>query len=232
MYNLEEGSQSLVWYRRPANADPFIYTYDEVTGTGALLEDTDPSQRGADVLALYVRDGARGDDDGLVNGEITSPGGLALVSRDVDFDAVVGESSGSESGSTTDDQQTDDSDLSDDSLVSLGPKDIDADDQLTTLTDGLALARRFITGRVSQDPIMSELASYVGSRTTSSDMIDHIDASVDNGDYDMTDVYNVSVTNTNPGSLDITDVELFMRFTAGTFPGQSITSELSTLESI
>ena len=31
---LEEGSQSLVWYRRPANADPFIYTYDEVTGTG------------------------------------------------------------------------------------------------------------------------------------------------------------------------------------------------------
>ena len=229
---LEEGSQSLVWYRRPANADPFIYTYDEVTGTGALLEDTDPSQRGADVLALYVRDGARGDDDGLVNGEITSPGGLALVSRDVDFDAVVGESSGSESGSTTDDQQTDDSDLSDDSLVSLGPKDIDADDQLTTLTDGLALARRFITGRVSQDPIMSELASYVGSRTTSSDMIDHIDASVDNGDYDMTDVYNVSVTNTNPGSLDITDVELFMRFTAGTFPGQSITSELSTLESI
>ena len=33
---LEEGSQSLVWYRRPANADPFIYTYDEVTGTGSI----------------------------------------------------------------------------------------------------------------------------------------------------------------------------------------------------
>ena len=79
---------------------------------------------------------------------------------------------------------------------------------------------------------MSDLASYVGSRTTSSDMIDHIDASVDNGDYDMSDAYNVSVSNTNPSSLDITDVELFMRFASGTFPGQTITSNLTTLESI
>ena len=228
---LEEGSQSLVWYRRPANADPFIYTYDEVTGTGALLEDTDPTQRGADVLALYVRDGARGDDDGLVNGEITSPGGLALVSRDLNFDAVVAESSEDEAGGTTDQQQND-SDLTNDSLISLGSKDIDDDHQLTTLTDGLALARRFTTGRISQDPIMSDLASYVGSRTTSSDMINHIDTSVDNGDFDMTDVYNVSVTNTNTSILDITDVELFMRFASGTFPGQIITSNLTTLESI
>ena len=43
---------------------------------------------------------------------------------------------------------------------------------------------------------MSDLAS-LRSRTASSDMIDHIDASVDNGDYDMSDSYNVSVTNTN-----------------------------------
>ena len=71
-----------------------------------MLEDTDPNQRGADVLALYVRDGARGD-DGLVNGEITSPGGLALVSRDLNFDAVVAESSKDEAGSTTDQQQND-----------------------------------------------------------------------------------------------------------------------------
>ena len=197
-----------------------------------MLEDTDPTQRGADVLALYVRDGARGDDDGLVNGEITSPGGLALVSRDFNFDAVVGETSGGESGSTTADQQQNDFDLTNDSLISLGSKDIDDDHQLTTLTDGLALARRFTTGRISQDPIMSDLASYVGSRSTSRDMIDHIDTSVDNGDYDMTDIYNVNITNTNPSSLDITDVELFMRFASGTFPGQTITSNLTTLESI
>ena len=41
---------------------------------------------------------------------------------------------------------------------------------------------------------MSDLASYVGSRSTSRDMIDHIDTSVDNGDYDMTDIYNVNIT--------------------------------------
>ena len=74
-----EQNRSLVWYKTPALGDAWIFSYDEVSGTGARLEETDASQDGADVMAIYVRDGGRGDDDGRVNGSILAPGGLAFA---------------------------------------------------------------------------------------------------------------------------------------------------------
>ena len=74
-----EQHRSLVWYKTPALGEAWIFSYDEVTGTGARLEETDASQDGPDVMAIYVRDGGRGDDDGLVNGSILAPGGLAFA---------------------------------------------------------------------------------------------------------------------------------------------------------
>ena len=74
-----ERYRSLVWYKTPAQGDAWIFSYDDATGTGARLEDTDPNQDGPDVMAIYVRDGGRGDDDGLVNGSILVPGGLAFA---------------------------------------------------------------------------------------------------------------------------------------------------------
>ena len=69
-----EQNRSLVWYKTPAQGDAWIFSYDEATGTGARLEETDASQDGPDVMAIYVRDGGRGDDDALVNGSILAPG--------------------------------------------------------------------------------------------------------------------------------------------------------------
>jgi hypothetical protein len=63
--------KTLLWYRTPADSDPWLFSYDPVTGTGARMEEGG--------LALYIQDGGRGDDDGRVNGEIVAPGGLALA---------------------------------------------------------------------------------------------------------------------------------------------------------
>ena len=74
-----EQNRSLVWYKTPALGEAWIFSYDEATGTGARLEETDANEDGPDVMAIYVRDGGRGDDDGLVNGSILAPGGLAFA---------------------------------------------------------------------------------------------------------------------------------------------------------
>ncbi len=63
----------------PATGSAWLFTYDETTGTGARLEDTDANQDGPDAMVLYIQDGGRGDDDERINGEIVSPGGLALA---------------------------------------------------------------------------------------------------------------------------------------------------------
>jgi hypothetical protein len=63
--------KTLLWFRTPAAGDPWLFSYDPVTGTGARMEEGG--------LALYIQDGGRGDDDRRVNGEIIAPGGLALV---------------------------------------------------------------------------------------------------------------------------------------------------------
>ena len=73
-------AKTVVWYKNPSGGKATIFTWDAATSTGSRLEDTDSTKAGPDVLAVYIQDGGRGDDDGLINGEILAPGGLALVS--------------------------------------------------------------------------------------------------------------------------------------------------------
>jgi Ca2+-binding RTX toxin-like protein len=56
------------------------FTYDLIDGTGARLEDLN-NDGTMDALAVYVRDGGRGDDDLLRNGKVVDPGLLARSSR-------------------------------------------------------------------------------------------------------------------------------------------------------
>jgi len=72
--------KTLVWYKTPMSGAASIFRWDANTSTGSRLEDTNPASSGPEVMAIYIKDGGRGDDDGLVNGQILAPGGLALVS--------------------------------------------------------------------------------------------------------------------------------------------------------
>jgi Ca2+-binding RTX toxin-like protein len=55
------------------------FTYDLVDGTGARLEDLNNDGR-MDALAVYVRDGGRGDEDATRNGRVLDPGLLVRSS--------------------------------------------------------------------------------------------------------------------------------------------------------
>jgi hypothetical protein len=130
-------AKTLVWYKTPASGEAWLFTYDDSTDTGSRLEDTDPNQEGPDVLALYVQDGGRGDDDGEVNGEIVTPGGLALAQLRIQ------------------------------DLVTSWDGDIDGDGLFSPLSDGLAIARRLSRPDLNDDPLIGSLAGPGSSRTGS-----------------------------------------------------------------
>jgi alpha-tubulin suppressor-like RCC1 family protein len=64
----------------PNTGDAYDFTYDPVTGLGAELLDTNKNGL-VDTLRIHLQDGAKGDADGLVNGEIRDPGVLAEAPR-------------------------------------------------------------------------------------------------------------------------------------------------------
>lgn len=148
-------NKTLVWYKTPAQGDAWIFTYDSSTGTGARLEDTDSSKDGADVMALYIQDGGRGDDDRRVNGEIVSPGGLALAQL-VAVDPLADWNA-----------------------------DIDGDGLFSPLSDGLALAWRFSNPNGNDDEVIGSFATPGSPRSSAADMLARIDAGFNAGRFDL-----------------------------------------------
>ena len=64
----------------PNTGEAFDFTYDPITGLGAQLLDNNKNGL-VDTLKIHLQDGARGDVDALINGEIRVPGVLA----DIDY---------------------------------------------------------------------------------------------------------------------------------------------------
>jgi|688.fasta_scaffold98898_2 hypothetical protein len=64
----------------PNTGEAYDFTFDPVTGLGAELLDTNKNGL-VDSLRIHLQDGARGDVDGVVNGEIRDPGVLAEAPR-------------------------------------------------------------------------------------------------------------------------------------------------------
>jgi hypothetical protein len=64
----------------PNTGEAYDFTFDPVTGLGAELLDTNKNGL-VDSLRIHLQDGARGDVDGVVNGEIHDPGVLAEAPR-------------------------------------------------------------------------------------------------------------------------------------------------------
>jgi hypothetical protein len=79
LFSLPSGSAVNTYLKRNSAGVWEEFNYDATSGTGARLEDLN-SDGTADALAVYVRDGGRGDDDGLVNGQVLDPGLLASSS--------------------------------------------------------------------------------------------------------------------------------------------------------
>ena len=164
----ENSSKTLIWYKTPASSDAWLFTYDETTGTGSRLEETDSTQDGPDVMALYIQDGGRGDDDGRVNGEIVAPGGLALAQL-----------------------------LTQDPLIDWNA-DIDGDSLFSPLSDGLAITRRFSRPDLSEDPLISSYATPGSPRSAAGEMLARIDAGFNDGRFDLdgsgnTDINDLSL---------------------------------------
>ena len=64
----------------PNTGEAFDFTYDPITGLGAELLDTNKNGL-VDSLRMHLQDGAKGDVDGLINGQIRDPGLLADAPR-------------------------------------------------------------------------------------------------------------------------------------------------------
>ena len=64
----------------PNTGEAYDFTFDPVTGLGAELLDTNKNGL-VDSLRIHLQDGAKGDVDGLINGEIRDPGVLADAPR-------------------------------------------------------------------------------------------------------------------------------------------------------
>ena len=64
----------------PNTGEVFDFTYDPITGLGAELLDSNKNGL-VDTLKIHLQDGAKGDVDGLINGEIRDPGVLADAPR-------------------------------------------------------------------------------------------------------------------------------------------------------
>jgi hypothetical protein len=71
IYKARKGKNNVLEY--------FLFNYDPLTGLGGVLMDRNGNGR-VDGAMLYLKDGAIGDFDGVVNGEIVDPLGLATIS--------------------------------------------------------------------------------------------------------------------------------------------------------
>jgi uncharacterized cupin superfamily protein len=77
--HLPEGRYNRFYKVSPTTGAVSLFDWDPVTGTGALFADT--NQDGLiDLVSLYVRDGGRGDDDGVADGVVADPGFAGYMS--------------------------------------------------------------------------------------------------------------------------------------------------------
>jgi hypothetical protein len=199
-------TRELIWYRKPSNGDAFIFKYDSTTGTGALLEDSDSDGK-SDVMALYVRDGGRGDDDKQVNGEIVSPGGLAFASLTAAAPDTTTTTVINEDGEAVEVETV------------LWKLDVDSDGIINALADGLAITRRHLEGGLETDPILNQLVSASGERTTETSVRKYLDLGIQTPDK----VLDIDKS----GVFDTSDLELIMRQATGTFPSTSLSDGFS-----
>ena len=199
-------TRELIWYRKPSNGDAFIFKYDSTTGTGALLEDSDSDGK-KDVMALYVRDGGRGDDDKQVNGEIVSPGGLAFASLTAAAPDTTTTTVINEDGEAVEVETV------------LWKLDVDSDGIINALADGLAITRRHLEGRLETDPVLNQLVSASGERTTETSVRKYLDLGIQTPDK----VLDIDKS----GTFDTSDLELIMRQATGTFPSTSLSDGFS-----
>jgi hypothetical protein len=65
-------------YFKVSSEGVWAFTWDEATGTGAKFLDTN-SDGFIDLVRLFIRDGGRGDDDGVADGVVFDPGFVAAV---------------------------------------------------------------------------------------------------------------------------------------------------------
>ena len=137
-YIIKNPDQTLVWFKSPVNGEYSIFDYDNITGTGSLLESNN-NENIIDTLALYIQDGGRGDDDKLINGQITAPGGLAFVKQ------------------IKSDQSNDE--------ITNWKADLDNDGIISPLSDGLALAKRFSTPMIGMDSTLQNLLKKFDNNT-------------------------------------------------------------------
>jgi len=72
----EGGVHNPVLIKQTAETTWEPFDYDPITGTGVVFHDDDGDGR-ADRAVLWIRDGGRGDRDGLANGQIVDPAVLA-----------------------------------------------------------------------------------------------------------------------------------------------------------
>ena len=158
-------------------------------------------------MALYVRDGGRGDDDKQVNGEIVSPGGLAFASMtaaapDTTTTTVINEDGVAVEVETV-----------------LWKMDVDSDGIINALADGLAITRRHLEGRLETDPVLNQLVSASGERTTETSVRKYLDLGIQTPDK----VLDIDKS----GTFDTSDLELIMRQATGTFPSTSLSDGFS-----
>jgi hypothetical protein len=73
-----EGNYNIYFKVSPTTGEVTAFTWDEVSQTGAKFLDTD-DDGSIDLVSLYVRDGGRGDDDGVADGVILDPGFAAHI---------------------------------------------------------------------------------------------------------------------------------------------------------
>ncbi|MFM8525425.1 MAG: choice-of-anchor U domain-containing protein, partial [Cyanobacteriota bacterium] len=74
----QKGVNDPVVLKQTASGNWETFGYDPITGTGALFYDDDDNGS-ADRAVLWIRDGGRGDSDGLANGRIVDPAVLAAA---------------------------------------------------------------------------------------------------------------------------------------------------------
>jgi hypothetical protein len=75
---LPEGQYNTYFKVSAATQTVWAFTWDAVSGTGAVFSDSNGNGL-TDTVSLFIRDGGRGDDDGVADGVIVDPGFVAQV---------------------------------------------------------------------------------------------------------------------------------------------------------
>jgi siroheme synthase len=74
---LAEGQYNTYFKVSAAAQGVWAFSWDNVSGTGAVFSDSNGDGQ-TDTVSLFIRDGGRGDDDGMADGVIVDPGFVAM----------------------------------------------------------------------------------------------------------------------------------------------------------